>query len=242
MEGHAPWCPEPQMGTSTSIANKKLPKRPPELRSWKYSGRIRVAVAAVCGLAIGFATAGGVSKALAPLWGWDTAAAIYIVWLLATVFRLDSESTAEMATAEDPDSFTADIMMVLASIVSLGAVGLGLVESGQVHQAAKTALIITCVASIILSWALAHMAFTLRYARLFYADPKGGVNFYNDQDPSYMDFAYLSFTIGMTFQVSDTDISKPKIRATILRHALLSYLFGTVILATTINFVAGLSK
>ncbi|MDT5017597.1 MAG: hypothetical protein QOD39_3757, partial [Mycobacterium sp.] len=79
----------------------------------------------------------------------------------------------------------------------------------------------------------------LRYAMLFYSGPEGGVNFNQPSSPRYTDFAYLAFTIGMTFQVSDTDLRTPAFRATALRHALLSYLFGAVIVATTINLVAG---
>ncbi len=179
---------------------------------------------------------------MSPLWGWDAAAAVYIIWLFATVFQLDCHQTAKRASAEDPDRFTVDALMALASVVSLAAVAMALVESGRTEGAAKIILFITCFASVALSWTLVHMTFTLRYARHYYASPKGGVDFNSPEDPSYLDFAYLSFTVGMTFQVSDTNISKSIIRHTILRHALLSYLFGTCILATTINLVAGLSK
>jgi uncharacterized membrane protein len=82
----------------------------------------------------------------------------------------------------------------------------------------------------------------LRYARLYYADPVGGVDFNEDVRPDFSDFAYLAFTIGMTYQVSDTDLTNRRIRRTALRHALLSFLFGTVIVAMTINIVAGLLK
>jgi uncharacterized membrane protein len=80
----------------------------------------------------------------------------------------------------------------------------------------------------------------LRYAQLYYTRPQGGVNFNQETPPRYLDFAYPAFTIGMTFQVSDTDLEKPEIRVAALRHGLLSYLFGAVILAATINLIAGL--
>jgi uncharacterized membrane protein len=80
----------------------------------------------------------------------------------------------------------------------------------------------------------------LRYAELYYAGTRGGVDFNQDEPPRYLDFAYLSFTIGMTFQVSDTNLQAPSIRATALRQALVSYLFGAVILASMINLIAGL--
>jgi uncharacterized membrane protein len=87
-----------------------------------------------------------------------------------------------------------------------------------------------------------HTLFTLRYAELYYTGPDGGVDFNEGNPPRYVDFAYLAFTIGMTFQVSDTDIRAYPIRATALRHALLSYLFGAVVLASTVNLLAGLSS
>jgi uncharacterized membrane protein len=95
--------------------------------------------------------------------------------------------------------------------------------------------------SIAISWFTVHTIFTLRYALLYYQDAEGGVNFNQDEPPCYRDFAYLALTLGMTFQVSDTNLQTTEIRATALRHALLSYLFGTVILAAAINLIAGLT-
>jgi uncharacterized membrane protein len=84
--------------------------------------------------------------------------------------------------------------------------------------------------------------FTLRYARLYYLNESGGIDFnQGDELPAYVDFAYLAFTLGMTYQVSDTDLKTRTIRATAPRHALLSYVLGAVVLAITINLVAGLS-
>jgi uncharacterized membrane protein len=95
--------------------------------------------------------------------------------------------------------------------------------------------------SVFVSWTLIHTVFTLRYARLYYSGKTGGIDFNDSGDPDYGDFAYLSFTIGMTFQVSDTNIQSKKIRRTALRHAWLSFPLGVVIIATSINLVAGLT-
>jgi uncharacterized membrane protein len=89
---------------------------------------------------------------------------------------------------------------------------------------------------------LIHTIFTLSYARLFYDHDQGGVDFNQATPPAYSDFAYLAFTVGMTFQVSDTAVTSRAMRATVLRHALVSYLFGAVILAMTINLLAGLAR
>lgn len=84
--------------------------------------------------------------------------------------------------------------------------------------------------------------YTVKYARLYYAAEPGGIDFNESVSQQYSDFAYLSFTIGMTFQVSDTDIQNTQIRRTALRHALLSFPLGAVIIATSINLISGLAK
>ena len=98
------------------------------------------------------------------------------------------------------------------------------------------------VLSVVASWAVVHTVYMLRYARVYYTGPDGGANFHQDESPRYTDFAYLAFTVGMTFQVSDTELNAVAFRRNVLRHALLSYLFGTVIVALAINLVAGLSR
>jgi uncharacterized membrane protein len=85
-----------------------------------------------------------------------------------------------------------------------------------------------------------HTIYALRYALMYYTEPVGGIDF-KGYEPAYRDFAYLAFTVGMTFQVADTDLKNSVMRATVLRHALLSYLLGAVILASAINLISGLS-
>ena len=92
---------------------------------------------------------------------------------------------------------------------------------------------------MIVSWLAINVDFTLRYAHLFYSDPVGGVDFNGVDEPDYRDFAYLAFTIGMTYQVSDTNLLTSRFRRVLLSHALLSYLFGVVIIAAVINVSAG---
>jgi uncharacterized membrane protein len=119
-------------------------------------------------------------------------------------------------------------------------VGLLLVRAGQASGAEKAYLITLGVVSVALSWLLVHTVFTLRYARTYYGAPEGGIDFNEDDPPNYLDFAYLSLTIGMTFQVSDTNLTTKAMRRVALIHALLSYLFGAVIVALVINVVSSL--
>jgi uncharacterized membrane protein len=172
--------------------------------------------------------------------GWDSAALVFTVWVWLGIAPMSSSETDSHATREDPGRAATDLIVLIASVASLGAVGSVLVQASAAKGAQQSALAGLGVASVALSWFTVHTLFTLRYARLYYTGEDGGVNFNQDAPPRYLDFAYLSFTIGMTFQVSDTDLQTPEIRHSALRHGLLSYLFGAVILATTINLIAGL--
>jgi len=179
---------------------------------------------------------------LAPEAGWGAAALLYCGWVWLAVGRMSAAQTRAHATREDPSHASTDLLVISAAVISLGAVGLVLGEASSAKGAAAGILAGSAVLSVALSWLLIHTLFTLRYALLYYTGPNDGIDFNQDNPPRYTDFAYLAFTIGMTFQVSDTDLKTHHIRATALRHALLSYLFGAVILATTINLVAGLSS
>ena len=176
----------------------------------------------------------------APAIGWDVAAITLLVWIWLTLWPMNSESTHEHATREDPTRPVSDVLLLVAAVVSLAAVGFFLVEAKDAGGARQDLLALVGVVTIALSWIVVHTVYTVRYAGLYYIGPDGGIGFNQDEPPRYSDFAYLSFTLGMTFQVSDTNLSTPVIRATALRHSLLSYLFGAVIIAATINLVAGL--
>ena len=172
--------------------------------------------------------------------GWDGLAVTWLLALWVVVLRLDASGTRAHATREDPSRAASDGLVLAASAASLVAVALVTVKAAHGLGSLKAALIALSVFSIFTSWAAVHTLFTLRYAALYYFAPEGGINFHGTSIPTYSDFAYVAFTIGMTFQVSDTDLSKSSIRLAALRHALLSYLIGAVILAATINLVSGL--
>jgi uncharacterized membrane protein len=179
---------------------------------------------------------------LIPLAGWDVGALTFVSWMWHSLWSLDAEDTARQARRENPRRAAADSLLLGASVASLIAVGLVLVRAGHSSGLTKGLLVGLGVASIVLAWSVVHTVFILRYAKLYYEGTPGGVNFNEEEAPCYTDFAYLALTIGMTFQVSDTNLQTKDIRRTALRHALLSYAFGTLIIATTINLIAGLSK
>jgi uncharacterized membrane protein len=198
---------------------------------------------AACFLIGALVTAGAwqfVMPAPSLLMGWDIAAALYLVLVWAAVYRMNAEVTARLAGREDPSNPVAELVVVAASTAALVAVAFALVRAGQTTGSTKAMLIALGAVSVVLSWLVVHTVYMLRYARSYYGEPKGGISFNEDDDPAYLDFAYFTFTIGMTFQVSDTNISRKDIRRLALPHALLSYLFGAVILATAINVFASL--
>lgn len=178
--------------------------------------------------------------AFAPDVGWCCAAATYSTWVWIAISRQNAKQTAMHASREDPNREIADLLIVFLSIASLFAVVFVLVHASNSHGLAKGLLAGLAVLSVALSWLLLHTLYTLRYARLYYTAGKG-IDFNQKEEPQYTDFAYLAFVLGMTYQVSDTDLTNHVIRVTALKHSLLSFLFGSVILATTINLIAGLS-
>jgi uncharacterized membrane protein len=174
------------------------------------------------------------------LLGWDVAVVIYLVWTGASVWNLNPGRTAQLANREDPSTPVAELVVLLAGTAMLAAVGFALVKAGQTSGVLKAYLVTIGLLSVVLSWAVVHTIFGLRYARAYYAEPVGGIEFNEAEPPNYIDFAYYSFTVGMTFQVADTNITARAVRRTTLHHALLSYLFGAVLLGIVINVVATL--
>lgn len=212
------------------------------LRPWLWRHRqARLAMSAVIGV-IATALMGALGNwPYAPAVGWDVTAIAFCASVWLGIWPLSANQTADRATFEDPSRAVSDILTLTACVASLGAVGVVLFNAHSAQGATKYLLAGLGLLSVAVSWLTVHTIFTLRYAQLYYTDPAGGISFNCDERPSFRDFAYVALTIGMTFQVSDTNLETMPIRATALRHALLSYLFGSIILAASINLIASLS-
>ncbi len=217
---------------------------------WRYvrgvangmTGGRRVLIATVIGAAAGALCSLALPWQAADLIGWDVAAGFFLAGIWITIGALDADATAVRARKEDPSAPVADLVIVSAAVACIGGAGLALVRASSAGSGEKAYLIALAVASVVLSWAAVHTVFTLRYARLYYAGAHGGIDFNEKAAPTFVDFAYVAFTIGMTFQVSDTDLTNRRIRRAALGHALLSYLFGAVIIGLTINVLASLLR
>ncbi|WP_295712340.1 DUF1345 domain-containing protein [Mucilaginibacter sp.] len=155
-----------------------------------------------------------------------------------------------IAKIEDSSRTLIFLFVIIASLISMLAIFFLLKSSKQLSPAVVTGHVLLGMASVIVSWVLVHTIFTLRYAHMFYATdpdddnkkkPLGGLEFPGDEkEPDYLDFVYFSFVIGMTFQVSDVEISSRKIRRLAWIHGMISFAFNTAIVALSINVISGL--
>ncbi len=200
----------------------------------------RLLVVAGAGAVVGVAFALLAPWQLAVLAGWDASAALFIAWVWIGVAPFDPEETRIHATREDTNRVSASVLLLSASVVSLVGTALALTKAHDAHSAGKGMLMGFSALTVALSWAVVHTVFALRYAHEYYTTPIGGIDFKSDEAPDYLDFAYVAFTVGMTFQVSDTDVQSRRIRRTVTRHALLAYLFGAVIVAVAVSVIASL--
>jgi uncharacterized membrane protein len=206
------------------------------------SGRTRVLVAAAFGVLAAVVVAWFVPWQLTVLVAWDVTAVLVIgtVWL--SVRGFGPRETKEFAMEEDDTRAGTHLLLLGAALVSLVGVALAFVKGNSDSHHQEVLLEGFGVFTIVCSWVLVHTVFALRYAHLYYSEPEGGIDFKSRgmEHPDYFDFAYTAFTVGMTFQVSDTDITRREMRRQVLRHALISFLFGAVIVATTVNVIASL--
>lgn len=170
------------------------------------SARTEVTVSVLIGAAAAVPTIMATSVPLGLLVGWDLASLVYITWLWTTIRNRDARWTAQRATITDPDRTVTDLLLLSAAVASLVAVGFVLVRAGQTHGVQELIRVGLGLVSVVVSWTIVHTVFTLRYAQLYYAGEDGGIDFNQSDLPTYTDFAYLAFTIGMTFQVSDTPL------------------------------------
>jgi uncharacterized membrane protein len=202
---------------------------------------VRAIVAIAAGAVAAAATVPALGFAAALLVGWSVLALTSVIWVLVTVWPMDAERTRAHATTEDPGRQLARLVALVGSLVSLGAVGIVLIQTRERSQAEALLLAAIAVVSVVSSWALVQVDYMLRFAARYYAEPVGGIDFNQDEDPEYTDFAYFAVGLGMTYQVADTSVRTNEIRRIVIAQTLLAYLFGSVILASIINLVAGIA-
>ena len=189
---------------------------------------------AVVGVVVGVVTR---SLLLGVLVGISAAAALFVVVGWTTLWPMDAATTKRRAAREDFRPTVEEIVTVAVALAGLVGIVVLLLLSGSADG--KPAAVIAPV-GVFMVWSELHLTYAARYAHLFYGAARGGIDFNSEDPPTYRDFLYFSYNLGMTYQVSDTSVTHARIREVVLRHCLLSYVFGTVVLATTINLVTGI--
>jgi uncharacterized membrane protein len=229
-------------GAPRKIVVSEVAQSDPQTELPDHSGLAarRVVVGVLSGVAGGaIALTAGASWSVGALVATDIAALVFVAWAWLSVAGADADTTEHLARSEDASRAAAEAVLLGAGAASLLAVGFTLAQASQAHAPGRGLLTALALASVALAWSAVHTVYALRYARLFYTPPEGGIDF-KGESPDYLDFAYLALTVGMTFQVSDTDLMAKRVRRQALRHALTSYVFGTVIVAITVSSVASL--
>ncbi|MDQ6844386.1 MAG: DUF1345 domain-containing protein [Bacteroidota bacterium] len=179
--------------------------------------------------------------------GWDVFSFCLVVMSWITFSITTSQHIREQAKVQDSSRVLIFITILISTFASFLAVLL-LIISKKDFKSTETFHTIIAIAGMLFSWFLIHTIFTYRYAHIFYGDDEekpnthaGGLDFPDDKKPDYLDFAYFSFVLGMTFQVSDVQVTSKRLRRFALLHGILSFIFNTVMIALTINIIAGLS-
>lgn len=203
--------------------------------------RNRVMAGLALSAAVGVVAAFFVQWQLAVPLAWIVGAGVVLTTTWVCIWPLDDAGTQLLSTRQDDSRTAARGLLISSATASLVAVVTALFAASRTdNQWLKVVLTTVGVATVVVSWLTIQTVFTLRYAHRYYSDRPGGITFPGGSRPDYHDFAYLSFTVGMTFQVSDTEIEAREIRRVVLQQALLAYVFGTVIIAVAINLVAGI--
>jgi uncharacterized membrane protein len=176
------------------------------------------------------------------LLGWDSGASVYLLTTWRLFLRAD-EAEVRLRAAQEDEGVSVLLLIILAAIVaSLGAVVDAMIAAKNTAAGAQ-AFIATCAGvTLVLSWLVLQSVFVLHYAHRHFGDGrrKGGIQFPGEPPSGYMDFAYLAFSVGATFQVSDNSILTSKLRRLVTAHAATAYFYNTAILALGINIIATL--
>lgn len=178
---------------------------------------------------------------LAPLVGWAAASGVFLVWAWAVAWPAGPGRTRELALHEDRSRRLVDALIIGATFLSLVAVVLALVRSQQKDPVGAGSAILAVV-GVVAAWALVNTVWAFKYARMYYLDDRHRFEFDQDEEPSYSDFAYTAFSIGMAYSASSVTQSSTPSRRIALGHALLAYFFGTFVVAVAINLITSLAQ
>jgi uncharacterized membrane protein len=205
----------------------------------------RLVTALAVGITAGMLLVLRYSAVVAAVGGWNVAALLLLAYAWKTIHTADAAVTRQKAAAEDPGRTAIYALTLFTSAASLFAATVLVGGAKSISSRDARELIALCLLTTAVSWTLTHTAFALRYAHLYYREDVegvGGVDFAGCAAPRYFDFAYLAFTVGMTFQVSDVAVTSPQVRRAVLLQAVISFAYNTAILAFILNLTFGFAS
>ena len=229
--------PAPRLAAARACGLYGDVARNPAYRDVTPAARLTVAVGGGVITAFGVAVTYGASVAAAVLSGWAATGLVFAGWSWTFLWSLDAGQTRSHSTREEPTRLVTHGIVLGAGVMSLVGVAVVLAT----HERGRVVALVAALVAVIASWTSMHTVYALHYARLWYTPPYGEIDFHQEEPPRYSDFAYVAFTVAMSFAMSDPDVRSSDLRRVVLGHALLSYLFGTVIVALLVNVVAGLA-
>ena len=177
---------------------------------------------------------------------WDAGVALYLA-LSAHLFATEPpERMPAHAEAQQEGEWTIFSLTLAVVIVSFVVVGSEFSAIKSAPAESRSFYVGLVAATLFMSWLVTHVSFAFRYAHEYYSRDNGGpdidrgLQFPAEDAPDYLDFMYFALVLGMTFQVSDVQITSRTFRRVAALHGLISFLFNTVIVALTVNIAAGL--
>jgi uncharacterized membrane protein len=185
------------------------------------------------------------SPRLLMLISWDVGALCYLGFGWLVIARTDETQTRLRVQRYDPSGFIIFLLVITAAIVSVVAIGFLVGDIKDLPFWPRAERLTLSITALFLSWLLIHTVFAFHYARLYYSLPDGGpehhrgLSFPDDDEPDYLDFAYYSFVVGMTSQVSDVAVLSRQMRRLTMVHGVLSFVYNIAILAMSINIIGG---
>jgi uncharacterized membrane protein len=217
------------------------------LRSLDAHQRVLIAIAV--GIVAFLAAAALHRLALEVILAWNAFALTVILLCWIRIVFTDVRTVSRSAKLQDAGRTAIFLFVICAACTSLFAVAFLLGTAKGLHGNALTGHVLLAGGTVVCSWCLVHTVFAMHYAHAYYRRPQtiegvikgSGLEFPGKHEPDFLDFAYFSFVIGMTFQVSDVQITSRQLRRLALVHGILSFAFNTVILAFAINLLSGLS-
>ena len=186
----------------------------------------------IAGVIAGQAVLGWREGAMA---GFDAAALVFF----ATIAPLFNDEAGEMRQAARRNDANRAMLLAITGAVMFVVLAAVASELKQ-KQAPDVPSLILVIGSLVLAWLFSNLIYALHYAHLFYSgdeagEDRGGIDFPSTKEPDYWDFVYFSFTLGMTFQTSDVEISSGHVRRIVIFHCLAAFIFNLGVIAFTIN-------